>query len=256
MKHIKIGIGNHLIFILSILLLIVFVTYDYNVNPDRYIRGFYINKNGKEVINKKRYTIEPKMVKKNYISIYILKPDKLKPKWGLKDTNGKVIFPCVYDAPIGYFDGIFTVRINNKYGLINEIGLKDITPIKYDYINKPSENLIGVYLNKNWGFIDKSGKEIIPPIYSNISYFSEGLCAVEKGGKWGYINPAGKEIIPYIYDETDSFHEGLAPVKLSKKYGYINKAGSLVIPYRYFIAGIFINECSSVSTKSIFNIFR
>lgn len=73
---------------------------------------------------------------------------------------------------------------------------------------------------------------MVPVIYDYVGSFSEGLAKVGRGWnrtrEYGYIDKSGKEVIPFIYDDADSFSEGLAKVKKDGKEGYIDKSGRWV----------------------------
>jgi hypothetical protein len=57
---------------------------------------------------------------------------------------------------------------------------KEIIPPKYDYSKDFTEGIAAVRLNGKWGFVDQTGKEIIPPKYEDTNNYSEGLVAVQQ----------------------------------------------------------------------------
>lgn len=89
---------------------------------------------------------------------------------------------------------------NGKRGFLHDY--KEITPCIYDkeleyYFNN---NLAEVRINNKWGVINQLGKEVIPCIYDSVSIFEYGLISVSKDGKYGVINDRGGEVIPCVYD--------------------------------------------------------
>lgn len=73
----------------------------------------------------------------------------------------------------------------------------------------------------------KIGKEVIPLKYDYADTFSEDLVLVEKNGKYGYIDKTGNVIIPFQYDDALCFSENLAVVVKDEKWGYIDKTGTI-----------------------------
>ena len=169
---------------------------------------------------------------------------KLNGKWGYINETGKLIIPFVYDEA-GYFsDGLAAVAIGIAWGLIDKAG-NDVIPIQYDYISLYATN--GLYFaarNDEDFIIDKTGRELIRKInYGEdldlFPKFHEGMASVQYNDQYGFLNDKGDEIIPFKYDDAVNFNEGLAPVKLNAKWGFIDKADNVVIPFKYDDASSF-----------------
>jgi len=118
---------------------------------------------------------------------------------------------------------------------------------------------------RQWGFIDKTGKEIVPPKYRDVGDFSEGLASVtimtnalQVEYKSGFIDKTGSEVIPLQYDGfARSFSEGLASVKLNDDWGFIDKNGQTVIPFKYYYARSFSEGLAAVRLFTVnFNPYR
>jgi len=144
-----------------------------------------------------------------------------------------------YDSIAPYSEGLAAVKLNSKWGYIDE-NKKLVIPIQYKYADPFSEGIASVYLNK-FGCIDKTGKVVIAFQYDGIGKFREGLAWVQQVQneklKWGYIDKTGKEVIPLKYDLVSfNFNEGLAAVLLDGKYGYIDKTGREIITIQYDVA--------------------
>lgn len=134
-----------------------------------------------------------------------------------------------------------------KAEIVNEISLKtgaEVIPCQFDYAGDFSEGLAIVEINKNKGFIDKTGKIVIPNIFEeycalyhdyNLCDFSNGLALV-KDSNWSryFINKKGETVVPPDkYRDLRPFHDGLACVN----GGYIDNKGNEIIP-----SGIFYNQ--------------
>ena len=121
-------------------------------------------------------------------------------------------------------------RIDNKWGCVNVKG-EEIISIKYDGVADFSEGLAKIYLNRLYGFIDKTGEEIIPLQYSDVRYprFVGGVAIVEMDNKYSLIDKIGNKLTDNLYDKIFDFHEDCAIAVLNKKEGAINKSGKEVI---------------------------
>ncbi len=112
-----------------------------------------------------------------------------------------------------------------------------INPI-YEEVKGFNSFLAGVKLNGKWGFINQEGKMIIEPQYEDVKSFYINLAAVKLNGKWGFINKKGEKVIDFKYDDAFSFTplssiENTAAVKLGKKWGFIDEEGKTKINFKY-----------------------
>ena len=158
---------------------------------------------------------------------------KINDKWGCIDETGRVVIPCKYDYVYDFSEGLAAVKLNEKYGYIDTTG-RVVIPFKYDLANDFSDGLARVQLNEIFSYIDKTGREVIPcNNYGWVWDFHEGLAVVELFGIHGYIDKAGREVIPCKYNHAYDFQEGLAKVQLNGKWGFIDKTGKEVILCKY-----------------------
>ena len=102
--------------------------------------------------------------------------------------------------------------------------------MKYDYQSYFDKNgLAIVRLNNKYGMINEKNEVIIPIIYDNVYYFqSNGLAKVKVklNNKYGIINEKNEIIIPIIYNYIYFFEDnGLTKVNLNKKWFYLNEYG-------------------------------
>jgi hypothetical protein len=157
-------------------------------------------------------------------------------KDGYLDRTGKQIIPCRFDYAQPFSEGLAAVSVGCKDGYIDRSG-KMVIPPQLKEAGSFSEGSAIIRLNdKEWGYIDTSGKLVINgEEFSLAREFSEGLAAVTgKNDKYGFIDKTGKFVIPPQYDRVGDFSEGLAAVQ---KFGeswpgnlaYINKKGAIVI---------------------------
>lgn len=156
-------------------------------------------------------------------------------KWGYCTADKKIIIECIYDYCSCFFENRAAVKLNGKWGYINNSG-SEVIEIKYLAAGDFCEGLAWVR-SEHIGYecINESGVTIIPNIYE-LDYerdFTEGLACVKLNDKYGYIDKLGNVVIPFIYDYGYTFSEGLACVGIDEKYGYIDKGGNLIIPFIY-----------------------
>ena len=164
---------------------------------------------------------------------------KIKNDEKTKETFGSIAIKFKYDEVNRFSENMAAVKINGKWGFINEYGNEVIKP-EYDAVDYFRNGLARVKLNKSWGFINKEGKIVIPIKYKFVSLFNEGLACAGGSGEGGYIDMSGNEIIPFkSYSNIGTFSRGLANVILDGRGGFINKSGKVVIPLKYDDVGGF-----------------
>lgn len=211
-----------------------------------FIEGFAIVCNRKQIQTDNEY---------NFQSLY-----------GFIDKRGKEITSCIYEDIKEFRDGVAAVKLNGKWGFINNTG-RLISGIKYDdiclYNNEGDiyslthydkilpitrtipkklkyfqENIGFVVNNNKYGIIDKNGVEIAPCIFDFFRLSdrlkSNELFIYKRNGKYGFINIKGVEICGPIYWEAFNFSDGLAACCKEGKWGFINERGDVVIPFEYF----------------------
>lgn len=131
--------------------------------------------------------------------------DKTHYKWGyFYKNNGKIAIPAIYNEAFPFEDGLASIKLDDKYGFINYLGVEVIEPI-YEYTDM---------------------------------YFRGGLCLAKKDGKFGYIDIDGKVKIDFkfnfateflvsdIYGGKERFY---AIIKEETRYGIIDIDGNYII---------------------------
>jgi len=161
-------------------------------------------------------------------------------KYGLKDSDGRIIFPAQYDE-IGrkFISGMAKVRSKGRWGFINDSGRVTVRPA-FDEVRNFAQGPAAVRVGKRWGHVSRDGKLAIKPQFDNALSFSEERTAVlfppagnRKDAKWRYIDITGKTVLQPVFQDARSFNESMAAVCVGDKYGYIDKSGKMVIPPRF-----------------------
>lgn len=175
------------------------------------------------------------------ISIYVMRGKEM--QVAFLNQQGNLKIPFEYANFKGSpNDGIFAVKKNNKWGLVDS-GNNIIVPCMYeDMESVKGADLFPVMQQSKWGFIDAQNNLIIPFIYQEAYPFSEGFSRVNLNGKWGYINKNNQAVIPFRYDAAAQFDQGLALVKEGDKYGMIDSSGKTIIPFTYSFLSLFYED--------------
>jgi WG containing repeat len=206
-----------------------------------------------------------------YRGVYTYRVGK---KWGLVHESGTIVTPPQFDTidivhPLSkvFRNGLAKVKVNGKYGFVDETGkfvipakLTDVYNFGFDPQITPAQS------GGKWGYIDRQGKFIIPPQFTEVFNFDRrfnSLAMVKIDNKYGFIDRRGKIVVPArfdeIYDNTpynggvgvlnyfDSLrNDGLVPARIGTKWGYINTHGIVTIPIRFDRANSFIYGVAEV----------
>jgi hypothetical protein len=170
------------------------------------------------------------------------------------ETNGPLILPARYEDAQYFEEGLAPVKLNGKWGFINEQGVT-VIPFKYDGASLFTDGYCIVVINDKHGIINKTGGTVIPCKWDNIGNLAEGLVAVEVGGKVGYINAKGAMVIQPKYEPNgiSDFAGGFAKVMLGGKYTFINKTGKEIAPPKYNAVADFKEGMAIVSVDTNWN---
>lgn len=151
-------------------------------------------------------------------------------KTGFRDLDGNIVIKPIYDNAEMFSEGLSTVQLGNKYGLIDETG-KYILPLRdMEYLGSVHNGLASFRGNDKYGFIDMTGQERIKPQFDWVDEFSEGLCVVRNDkGKHGYIDTTGKLVVNYQFDYSYKFENAQAKVEVKNLWGAIDMTGKFVV---------------------------
>lgn len=194
-------------------------------------------------------------------------------------------------------EGFRLVRASGLYGFIDMSG-KPLTGLQYQEAIEFSGGRAGVKLNNKWGFIDNKGLIVIPVLYSRIIQpFMGGRAQVEKEGKsffidqtgnclevpgfscegasasppvlvsqdlqrksnqivfkdvnekWGLKDEKGNVLLRGTFDNIPRFVAGVARVKQGDKWGFLKLNGKLLTELKYDETGDFGSGLAPVKQK-------
>lgn len=108
-----------------------------------------------------------------------------------------------YSAGETFPSGFIRVKLNNKWGLVDERNGKEITGMKYDKVNDfffyQGYKWTVVKLNNKFGLIDKTGKETIPCKYDKVVSIEGNGSEIDKikvrlGNREFFIDENGNQV--------------------------------------------------------------
>lgn len=176
-----------------------------------------------------------------------------KPKYGVIDTQGKLVVDFLYDGMEDPSCNRIRVLNNKKFGYLNIDG-KEIISCKYidasDF--RANRAIVGVDYNK-YGLIDLSGKIIIPTEYSNIKFMNDSLLVAYTNLKSTLFDMSGKVLILPFYDIIDQvFDDKYLTVRSKGKWGVIDFNGKEILEPKYNSIDNFFDGYFVVGKKSFY----
>ncbi|MFY0592863.1 WG repeat-containing protein [Roseivirga sp.] len=120
---------------------------------------------------------------------------------GVIDNTGKTILPVFYDSLRITEHLLFAQTINDETQYWNVFNLKGKKQSLYEYneIHEAEYGVLKALRNNKYGFLNEvTGREVSPFLYDEISAIEQGLAMVEYQNSRGVINTSGNWIItPY-----------------------------------------------------------
>lgn len=127
-----------------------------------------------------------------------------------------------------FFNGIASVSMDDKYGIINTSGIF-VIPAEYDYLSTNGLQ-VDFEVDSLHGFMTPTGEITIQPQFKSLYYFMENeLVPAKTDSLFGFINQSGIFIIAEQYRDARPFVNGYAWVKPDKKWGMIDESGAFII---------------------------
>lgn len=166
-------------------------------------------------------------------------------KWGLVDTNGRLVVEPKYQEIQALEDGTFGYKLSGRWGFMNDQGLVHCSP-RYDSIYENNGHWCLVRRGENYGFCKTSGEQVIEPSYSPPYYddymswnelLYDGRIALMKHDDqyncvMGVIDSNGRVLVPFEYECNDDlayrFGDGCIVVSKKGKQVLLNENGKEV----------------------------
>jgi len=154
-----------------------------------------------------------------------------KGKYGLREGKKTLVKPKYADLQyVG--DGLYAVKVNELYGLMNKSGVI-VVPPEYNELRYMTDNTYQARIGENWGLINRMNQVILPIEYSGFVPVDDYRCEVRQRGNLGYMTKFGDMLIPPLYENINEFDQYSYLVKQNGKYGIIDKQGRVLVPSEY-----------------------
>jgi hypothetical protein len=153
------------------------------------------------------------------------------PLYSIRVYVSSILF-LLYSFVVQAQQDIAVIKQNDKYGLIDSRG-KILLPCMYDELAVSCSDLILCKQGDKYGFIDRMGRTQIAFEYEEAGFFYNDTTWVKKEGKVGFIDRNGTLFIDYRYEETGFFSEGLVTVNLEGQWGIIDSKANYVLYPEY-----------------------
>jgi hypothetical protein len=154
---------------------------------------------------------------------------------GLISYSGRRLLETRYDTVSALQEGkIYTYRRKGQFGILSWDG-RELLDLNNDFeeLHPMSDGFLGVRINGKYGFVDDWGRLRIANRYDSVTHFSSNLAAVKVMGHWGYIDKAEHLVVQPRFDCAYPFQGAVALVKKDNKFGLVNTEGRTVVPPVY-----------------------
>lgn len=154
-------------------------------------------------------------------------------KYGVIDCDENTIIPFEYDDRIyGSSEQLHTVR-NGKAGIIN-INNEVLVPFEYDdvYSEYNSDGLYCVRINDDYGLIDSENNIVVTCRYRSVSVIDGQWYRIGTRSGYGIMDKNGDMIIPAEYGEIEHRDDGTWAAYYEKHKYIFTESGSPVMSYR------------------------
>ncbi len=160
-------------------------------------------------------------------------PVKLNKKWGLINQNGQVVIDPVYDA-IGEFIhfGSAIMQRNGKVGLLNHLGAEIINP-QYEDLKVLDSTLVAVFANGSWKVVNTNEEIVLEAGYEQIKILDKGYIAFKKNGSWGIARADGIKICNPEFSEMKRLYKDYFIVRKMETIGLIDGNGTFLLDPEY-----------------------
>ena len=175
-------------------------------------------------------------------------------KYGCINEIGDTLIPFIYDGIEQFKQGIALVEKDNQFGFIKLTG-DALTPLHFDDAESFNEDRAIVNKYGNSYVIDRSGNTISSS-FDALSDFNSGLSIVKKNNLYGAINKNGKIEIPLQFQMMGEFSEGFCYAQKNDKFGYIDKNGYTLIPFVFDWAENFKNGFARIKKNNLYGLIN
>lgn len=175
-------------------------------------------------------------------------------RYGYIDKKGNNVTEFIYDRTESFEDGVGRVRLDDKYGAVNETG-KEIIPMKYAFLGE-FRNGVAIFneggvrewgdkvIGGKWGLINKKNTIVVAASYNLLERIEDDLIIAQKEENWGVINASAKTVIPFDYSLIEAYSTDYLRVNMGGElsemgsmyggeWGVLDKTGKVIIEIIY-----------------------
>lgn len=141
------------------------------------------------------------------------------------------IYGKYYSEAFVFRNGIAPVKIDTQWYFINRQHLK--VSKYYTQINEISDDVYVVKLNEKYGALNQFGESLIEPKFEFLGDFKNGLSIFIDNGKYGFVSKSGF-IYQAQFDWISDFNsDRVAIFRINNKFGLINSEGKILLESKY-----------------------
>ncbi|WP_299461887.1 WG repeat-containing protein [uncultured Microscilla sp.] len=138
-------------------------------------------------------------------------------KKGLYNQKGKKMLAAVYDDILILADDLFSVKRYGRYGLV-DTNRKVVLPIRYQGISNLKGGYQGLLLNRKFGLYHHQRKIKLEPKYASLprpysTSDSNRLFVVKKSHGFGLVDDQGKDMVAAKYQKIEYWTDSIALIK-------------------------------------------
>ena len=141
-------------------------------------------------------------------------------QWGVVDSTGRVIIPCLYTNVKPLDNGLIAVQLDNLWG-VRDLQNKEILACEYKnmeiaglnlndnedgYRNFENDNFIRANKDGEWGLFSKDGAMLIPLKYKYVTVLSKNLYVAHGKHKDEFYNSKGVKIASIQFEEENEYN--------------------------------------------------
>ncbi|MDW7690969.1 WG repeat-containing protein [Flammeovirgaceae bacterium SG7u.111] len=162
--------------------------------------------------------------------------------WGFMDKKGNILLDPTFSS-INYFKDNLAIAGKEqegklKFGLIDTEG-KIILPIQFDVVDLDTKSGLVSVNNSlgsriNIGLYTSAGKELVPCEFAEIETLPSGLYKVKnQEGFFGLYSKEKGKLQDAVFQEIAAFEEGKAVVKYNYRNGLIDTEGKVLLDFKH-----------------------
>lgn len=156
-------------------------------------------------------------------------------KRGIIDYNGMIRVPLKYDS-VSYDSQnngkLISVTLKDKMGFLSLSDYTEKIPLIYDYASNFCNGLASVELGKKYGVIDENGSIVVPFEYDSTKIYDNGIISLKRNNQYDLADTNGKVITKNQYDSIE-LKGSCFIVETNDIYGVLDLNGNIVIPPTY-----------------------